>query len=191
MKQCYIGWVEQTWTIDDLVAESKTRLEALPPPKNGQVRAVPDERTVRYYATLGLLDRPAAMRGRTALYGPRHLAQIVAIKRMQSAGHSLADIQNLWPTLDDATLTRVTGVEFPVKEKARAARRDFWKQEAAASPAPSAPAELRIELARGTYIVVAMTDGVTISPADIRALREASAPLVTELARRGLTKEDL
>lgn len=202
MKQCYIQCVEQTWTIEDLVAESKTRLEALPPPKNGQVRAVPDERTVRYYATLGLLDRPAAMRGRAALYGPRHLAQIVAIKRMQSAGHSLADIQQMWPTLDDATLTRVTGVELPVKERAKAGRRDFWKQEVAPAPAmplraPStlaqtakAPAELRVELAPGSYIVVAIADGVTISPADIRALREAAAPLVTELARRGLTEEN-
>lgn len=203
--------MEQTWTIEDLVAESKTRLEALPPPKNGQVRAVPDERTVRYYATLGLLDRPAAMRGRTALYGPRHLAQIVAIKRMQSAGHSLADIQQLWATLDDTTLTRVTGVELPVKEKAKPARRDFWKQEVAPAPAPappsalvksafasaaragsaaSVPAELRIELAPGSYVVVAIADGATISPADIRALREAAAPLVTELAQRGLTKEN-
>lgn len=192
--------MDQAWTISDLVAESKTRLEALPPPKNGQVRAVPDERTVRYYGTIGLLDPPVAMRGRTALYGPRHLAQIVAIKRMQSAGHSLADIQQLWPTLDDATLTRVTGVELPVKEKAKPARRDFWKQEvvtapalapaaAPASNAASAPAELRLELAPGTYIVVAIADGATISPADIRALRDASAPLVTELARRGLTKE--
>jgi hypothetical protein len=142
------------------------------------------------------------MRGRTALYGPRHLAQIVAIKRMQSAGHSLADIQRMWPTLDDATLTRVTGVELPVKEKAKAARRDFWKQElapasaapaAAPAPAPalaSAPAELRIELAPGTYIVVAIPDGATISPADIRGLRDAAAPLVTELAHRGLTQEE-
>lgn len=183
--------MEQRWTIDDLVAEAKARLEALPPPKNGQVRAVPDERTVRYYGTIGLLDAPTSYRGRTALYSPRHLAQIVAIKRMQSAGHSLADIQQLWPTLDDATLTRVTGVELPVKEKARPARRDFWKQEVAATPAPAphtaSPAELRIELAPGSYIVVGIPDGTTISPADIRALREAAAPLVTELAQRGLT----
>jgi DNA-binding transcriptional MerR regulator len=192
--------VEQRWTIDDLVAEARARLEALPPPKNGQVRAVPDERTIRYYGTIGLLDPPAAYRGRTALYAARHLAQIVAIKRMQSAGHSLADIQQMWSTLDDATLTRVTGVELPVKEKAKPERRDFWKQEVAPAPAalapaaaapavmpPPAPAELRIELAPGTYIVVAIADGVTISPADIRALRDAAAPLVTELAQRGLT----
>ena len=30
---------------------------------NGRVRDVPDARTIRYYTTLGLIDRPAAMRG--------------------------------------------------------------------------------------------------------------------------------
>jgi hypothetical protein len=33
------------------------------------------------------------MRGRTALYGPRHLLQLVAVKRRQAQGHSLAAIQ--------------------------------------------------------------------------------------------------
>lgn len=149
----------ETWTLNDLVAEAKMRLEALPAPKNGQVRAVPDDRTVRYYATLGLLDRPAAMRGRTAVYGPRHLAQIVAIKRMQSAGHSLADIQQLWPTLDDATLMRISGVKIPTATAPIATtpaavapiattpiavagkgggRKDFWKREVETGAPPLA-----------------------------------------------------
>ena len=54
----------ETWTLSELVAEAANRLEALPAPKNGQVRAVPDERTIRYYGTIGLLDRPTAMRDR-------------------------------------------------------------------------------------------------------------------------------
>src|SRR6476659_7762958 len=60
---------------------------------NGRVRDVPDRRTIRDYTTLGLLDRPAVMRGRTALYGRRHLLQIVAIKRLQTRGLALAAIQ--------------------------------------------------------------------------------------------------
>jgi len=275
--------VTETWTLADLVAEAETHLEALPPPKNGQVRAVPDDRTVRYYATLGLLDRPAAMRGRTALYGPRHLAQIVAIKRMQSAGHSLADIQQVWPTLDDATLMRISGVKLPAQNAAagKGGREDFWKREPEPAPVtarpavatktpypdpygalpplgqpapaptrpsplapmfepapspieipappyapfnpsvpleipppppaypspppplphipfpppevlpepPHAPVELRIEVAPGVAISIALREDapVSISPADIRALRAAAASLVTELANRGLT----
>ena len=116
------------WTLPELVSQVAERIAALPEPRNGQVRAVPDERTVRYYGTIGLLDRPLAMRGRTALYGPRHLAQVVAIKRLQSAGRSLAEIQELWPTLDDPTLARMSGVSHAVMGK-RSGKSEFWKQD--------------------------------------------------------------
>lgn len=133
--------VDETWTIGELVEEVARRIAALPRPQNGQVRAVPDDRTIRYYATIGLLDRPSAMRGRTALYAKKHVAQVVAIKRLQAMGRSLAEIQALWPTLDDATLSRMSGVELPIAPGAarattpapegatpgRAARKDFWR----------------------------------------------------------------
>ena len=211
------------WTLTELVAEAVASIATLPPPKNGQVRAVPDERTVRYYGTLGLLDRPSAMRGRTALYGRRHLAQVVAIKRLQSAGRSLAEIQALWPELDDATLARMSGIELGGKR--RATRAEFWKAGAAPAPSPSAgstvqssphpaaphrspyrspyrspprslslpsaaPVELRVELAPGATLVIAVPADAPIAPADVRALRAAAASLVTELARRGLTPEE-
>ena len=47
---------------------------------SGRVRDVPDERTIRYYTTLGLIDRPAEMRGRTAHYSRRHLLQSGGLK---------------------------------------------------------------------------------------------------------------
>src|SRR5437763_16140887 len=82
------------WTLDELTAQSALALAAdYPGQASGRVREVPDARTVRYYTTLGLLDRPAAMRGRTALYGRRHLLQLVAIKRLQARGLSLAEVQ--------------------------------------------------------------------------------------------------
>lgn len=218
----------ETWTLSELVDEAAARLEALPPPKNGQVRAVPDERTIRYYATIGLLDRPAAMRGRTALYSRRHLAQVIAIKRMQSAGHSLADIQAMWSGLDEVTLGRMSGVQVAAG-KGRAARKEFWKREAEMSaqteppqpqpqpqrqpqpilapatpstpivlptptftPYPAAPAPttttISVPLDGNVSIVIAVPDdaAVSLSPADVRALRAAAAPLVAELAKRGL-----
>jgi len=183
------------WTFTELVAEAASWIATLPPPKNGQVRAVPDERTVRYYAALGLLDRPSAMRGRTAIYGKRHLAQVIAIKRLQSAGHSLADIQGMWPTLDDLTLGRLTGVTLPAR--ARAVVKEFWKREPQAAPkaalasaveAPAAaPVEIRIELAAGVHVAIALPEGASLTSADVHALRVAAAPFVTELAKRGLT----
>src|SRR5678815_1819395 len=130
-----MGTVDETWTLSELVEQTATRLAALPAPKNGQVRAVPDERTIRYYATIGLLERPAAMRGRTALYGKRHLAQVVAIKRMQTAGKSLAEIQAILATIDNATLSRMSGVALPQDRKAPP-RAEFWRAPAA-EPAPA------------------------------------------------------
>jgi DNA-binding transcriptional MerR regulator len=190
----------ETWTLPELVAEAASWIATLPPPKNGQVRAVPDERTIRFYAAQGLLDRPAAMRGRTALYSRRHLAQVIAIKRLQSAGHSLAAIQQMWPTLDDVTLARLTGVSLPARP--RTARAEFWKREApkvtapaavqapaARTPAtaPSAPVEVRVELAPGVHVAIALPEGASITSADVHALRAAAAPFVAELAQRGLT----
>lgn len=181
--------MDEAWTLPELVAEAASWIATLPPPKNGQVRAVPDDRTVRYYAALGLLDRPSAMRGRTAIYGKRHLAQVIAIKRLQSAGHSLADIQAMWPTLDDLTLARLTGVTLPAR--AAAARQEFWKKAPAPSVTPkpvgAAPVEVRIELAPGAVVTVALPEGASLTSADVHALRAAAAPFVAELAKRGLT----
>jgi|GEM_PF-2041292 len=63
------------------------------PADSGRIRAVPDTRTIRYYTTLGLIDRPTAMQGRTALYGEQHVWQLVAIKRLQSENLTLAEVQ--------------------------------------------------------------------------------------------------
>jgi DNA-binding transcriptional MerR regulator len=181
--------MDESWTLPELVAEAASWIATLPEPKNGQVRAVPDERTVRYYAALGLLDRPAAMRGRTALYGKRHLALVIAIKRLQGTGKSLADIQSMWPTLDDLTLGRLTGVQVPAR--AHKARAEFWKRAPEKTETPkvaaAAPVEVRIELAPNVQVAVALPEGASLTSADVHALRAAAAPFVAELARRGLT----
>lgn len=210
---------EPSWTLAELTREVALRIGSLPAPRNGQVRAVPDERTIRYYGSIGLMDRPLAMRGRTALYGKKHLAQVVAIKRLQHTGRSLADIQELWPTVDNALLSRVSGVVLPTEPgPPKPARAFFWKKppepsvvrEVEPSPSsdevdevamaamlasaaqPAAPAttrgvQLAIELAPNLSLTLSITDGVSISPADVRAIRAAAAPLIAELAQRGLT----
>lgn len=96
------------WTIDQLSQLVAEALSAHDPGRaNGRVRQVPDVRTIRWYTSIGLLDRPAAMRGRTGLYGRRHLAQIVAVKRLQAEGLTLAEVQQRLIGADDATLERI------------------------------------------------------------------------------------
>jgi DNA-binding transcriptional MerR regulator len=141
--------VNASWTIRELCQQVEDSLAGEDAPENGQVRAVPDERSVRYYTTLGLLDRPS-LRGRTALYGARHLAQLVAIKRYQSEGKTLAEIQQMLPAMDDHSLARFTGIALATKPARAASRRDFWREPALetlpspdlpppSSPSPSSP----------------------------------------------------
>ncbi len=98
------------WTIHQLCTEVERVLAVdYAGSRNGRVRDIPDLRTIRYYTTAGLLDRPAEMRGRTALYGRRHLLQLVAIKQLQARGLSLSQVQQRLAGATDAMLRRLAG----------------------------------------------------------------------------------
>lgn len=76
------------------LADAAARLSGhLASPEDERVRDAADERTIRYYQTTGLLDRPLRYDGRTAVYGYRHLLQVVSVKALQASGLSLAQVQ--------------------------------------------------------------------------------------------------
>jgi DNA-binding transcriptional MerR regulator len=82
-------------TLDELSLEVSRLLEEkalLEAQADGRVAAAPDARTVRYYGTLGLVDRPSIVE-REARYGRRHVLQLVAVKALQARGLPLAEIQ--------------------------------------------------------------------------------------------------
>lgn len=58
-----------------------------------RVSPVPDLRTIRYYTSLGLVDRPVADPPRQAKYKMRHVWQLLAIKALQGSQKSLAQVQ--------------------------------------------------------------------------------------------------
>ena len=96
---------------------------------NGRVRDVPNERLIRWYVTIGLVDPPLSRRGRVARYGRRHLLQLVAVKRRQAEGLSLADIQAELAGATDEALAAVACVPDarPAPESlAPAAPNRFW-----------------------------------------------------------------
>jgi DNA-binding transcriptional MerR regulator len=186
------------WTLDELTARVAL---ALADPSAGQadgrVRDVPDVRTIRYYTTLGLIDRPSQMRGRTALYGPRHLLQLVAIKRLQARGLTLAEVQQRLVGRTDAALREMAGVsvEFLADDGTPAAaprerREDFWKE----TPEPGVGAATVPPAAARALTAVPLAEGITLlweaaRPPDIQdveALRAAAAPLLKLLAARRL-----
>jgi DNA-binding transcriptional MerR regulator len=100
--------MNERWRLEELVDLAGQALNAAPyeGQSSGRVRDVPDARTIRYYTTLGVLDRPLEMRGRTAYYGRRHLLQIVAVKRLQARGMPLVDIQRNIAGADNSSLKR-------------------------------------------------------------------------------------
>ena len=140
------------WTLDELAERVETALAVdYRGQTSGRVRAVPDRRAIRWYTTIGLIDRPAAHRGRTALYGPRHLLQLVAVKRLQARGLPLVSIQQELAGATDTQLARVAhlpagvaagpvpgaapaaaaAVRGPAGGKAR--RAGFWREQPAAA----------------------------------------------------------
>jgi hypothetical protein len=189
--------VQPSWTLSELVdAVAAVLASSYDGPPNGRVRDIPDARTIRYYTTLGLIDGPAAMKGRTALYGERHLLQLVAIKRLQARGLSLASVQEQLLGLPSAALRRLAAVPHSgVKptNTAGAAQR-FWAavpEPAAATPAAAiepatgkAPPFLGVPLGGGATLL--LHDHRVITDGDLAAIHRAAQPLLDLLSALGL-----
>jgi DNA-binding transcriptional MerR regulator len=97
------------------VAEQLARRGLLGSAPDARVSAAPDARTVRYYSTLGLLDRPR-IENRQARYGQRHVWQLLAIKALQSLDLPLAQIQQTLYARSDAELRQLVDT-LPKPEK--------------------------------------------------------------------------
>lgn len=77
------------WDLDNFVQEVNARLPAYLPSgtTNSKLREEVTPRLVRHYATLGLLDEPGK-EGREARYTPRHLLQMLVLRRLLAEGYS-------------------------------------------------------------------------------------------------------
>ena len=181
-----------SWTLDELVRRVADSLAdpGYPGAPNGRVRELPDRRIVRWYTTTGLVDRPA-MQGRTAIYCTRHLLQIVAVKRRQAQGRSLAEIQAELAGATNETLRRIAAVpdEIIAAEPAyeSAARPRFWADPpvepvANGDGADSVTTLSAVNLPGGALLLLPARpdeDG-------IHAIGAAARPLLEVLAERGL-----
>jgi DNA-binding transcriptional MerR regulator len=181
------------WTLDELSARAALALAVdYAGAPNGRVRDVPDVRTVRYYTTLGLLDRPGQMRGRTALYGRRHLLQLVAIKRLQAQGMTLQQVQERLLGRPDRELEAIArlpdeAAATDVPAPPAAPRPAFWK---AAPAPPSDPESPRLPqgIPLSDDVMLLLTPSRPAEESDLEAIRTAAAPLLKLLARRHLTR---
>jgi hypothetical protein len=187
------------WDVEELVRRAAQALaDGDVHSANGRVTPLPDRRVIRWYATIGLVDRPLASQGRSARYGPRHLLQLVAIKRRQAAGRTLAEIQVELAGATQATLARIAGVPAdllvdqseaatkpgallpPKPDIPVGARPRFW------TTPPTRPSTTETPLAG-----IRLGAAVLLIPGhpdadDLVAIRAAAQPLLDVLVHRGL-----
>jgi len=198
--------IKRVWRLDELAAQAAHVLSALAlAQSSGRVREVPDRRTIRYYATLGLLSRPLGHRGRAALYGWEHLVQLVAIKRLQIKGLSLSDIQEELVGAPLAQVEALAAIPGPLREALfdpsvgqaeekgeqaapgdeQTAPRAFWKQSPPAAPTPAPPKP----------DTASERDGTASGPEGVRALQEVAlargVTLLLEAPGRALDEDDV
>jgi len=198
---------EALWTLDELAQRARQALAAdgVRSP-NGRVRELGDDgRAIRWYGTKGLVDRPTIGPGHAARYGPRHLLQLVAVKRLQARGMSLAEIQQELAGATDAVLRGIAGIPVPgaedeaipppapkaakaaVPRSAAAPAGRFWTARAAAGPvadlAPAATAAAAAAAADGdTVDAAAVRYLVVLSDSDAVTLALPALPDAADLA---------
>ena len=63
--------------------------------EKGTVKDFPNERTIRYYITEGLLDQAIEKRGVTSIFGYEHLLTLLVIKKLQSDGLPISVIKTI------------------------------------------------------------------------------------------------
>lgn len=195
---------EPLWTLDELVRRVSVALadSAYPSVANGRVRDVPDRRSIRWYTTIGLVDRPAGMSGRTALYGIRHLLQVTAIKRRQAEGRALADIQAELTGATDETLRRIAevpdGNEAVHAEPLPERQPRFWAARPVAAEPPAPTTDEGVDSADTVNVLsaVQLPGGAMIllpgrpDDDDLPAILAAARPLLDLLADRGLLTQE-
>ena len=163
------------WTLDELVAEVAARLgEDGVEQGSNRVRDVPDQRTVRYYTTLGIVDGPDDRDGKLGIYGERQLLQLLAIKRLQAKGEKLAAIQSRLLGLSTGRLKSIVEAKVAMP---------------AAAPA-EAPVRAPMQgVTVGDSVIVMLQSKRALTADDVEAIEAASAPLLRLLRARQLTEE--
>jgi DNA-binding transcriptional MerR regulator len=182
------------WTLEQLsarVADATQRLGLLQ--SNGQVADAPNARAIRWYQSTGLVSRPE-QRGRVAYYGPRHLFQLVAIKRLQATGKTLDEVQQdlLGKNDDDVRLLAavpedIASVAVTVEAPA-APQRSFWSDDVVDADLPSLPSEpepalQRLALDHPGGVTLVFPSARTPTPEDVQTILSV---VVDQLIARGL-----
>lgn len=188
--------MNETFDIHELSAQSAAELGPLEQ-ESGRVSDVPSTRTIRYYTQLGILSPPLRFDGRTAIYGRKHLAQLVAIKRLQIQGMSLKEIQSELAGINESSLESLSHISINTvinQNTVQRSRREFWTEVPAEF---SSNLELEVDeqvfsdALRFDDNSALILEGLTrhLTPSDRAALEAAAGPLLKVLRTRNLVAD--
>ncbi|MDP6360237.1 MAG: MerR family transcriptional regulator [Planctomycetota bacterium] len=186
-----------SWTLAELEEQAEAALsDAYPGQQNRQIREIPNLRTIRYYTTLGIIDRPADWSGRTALYGEKHLLQLVAIKKLQAQGKTLSEIQEEIAGITTRELRDLADIPTKVSSPAKPRRREFWREAPAeVTPGDSSPPALlpsqalqAITLAPGVILLLAAERAPGVRESS--DIHKAAQPLLNTLSNLNLIQSN-
>ncbi|HEY0407386.1 MAG TPA: MerR family transcriptional regulator [Pyrinomonadaceae bacterium] len=132
----FVGVAELAEEAAKILAESGLAQE------RGTVSDLPDERTVRYYLTEGLLSSAEDKQGTASVFGYRHLLQLLAVKKLQAEHLPIRKIRELVEGRELRELERLLGLEGGTasKNEALSYLEKLLTKPATASPTSSARA---------------------------------------------------
>lgn len=90
---------------------AKILAESGPAQARGTVTELPDERTVRYYQTEGLLSPAEDKQGTASVFSYRHLLELLVVKKLQSEHLPIRKIRSLVDGRTERELERLLGSE--------------------------------------------------------------------------------
>ena len=145
---------ENSFTMQRFLAILKEQIpEVAPTQTKYRVTQMPSDRTIRFYTANGLVDKPAAREGTHALYGYRHLLQVLAVKYLQSHYYPLVKIRSLVQNVGNRELEMLIP-EFAsgtathrayTREDRKIVERSFRSQGSAPSPSAAVSVSREVE----------------------------------------------
>ena len=141
----YVGLLEFARAGEQILAEMG--LEQA----RGTVTSVPDERTIRYYMTEGLIQTPGEKQGTASLFSYLNLLQLLTVKKLQAEHLPIRKIRELVAGKSEQELEMLLGVGSVAPKKSRetdakrylesllAPESAAFPIETAAAPPPPAP----------------------------------------------------
>jgi len=111
MDICEFGKSSRKFNIEELVEHAARIIPILVPKQERyKVTDFPDVRTVRFYATRGLIDKPDRYDGQQSIYTFKHLLQLIVIKYLQSQYLTIKKIGQIFEGLSETELLKLINV---------------------------------------------------------------------------------